>query len=131
MIREAAHKFMFQDSLKKDLVHAEELPILAIRTGDTLSLEKWTSLGDLSVPTYAVALFEAPPLAELGVYVSPICRTTATVVAGISVDGWGWIPTDANMKNMVSDLLEDAGARPGEWFKLTITYTNPLAEVGR
>lgn len=117
---------MLQEILKEGLTHVEFLPLLAIRTGDTLTLEKWDGPGDLSLPTYAVAIFEAPDLARLGVPISPVCKTTAAVAVGISADGWGWMPWDANMKNMVSDLLDSAKARPGEWFKLTIAYVNPL-----
>lgn len=117
---------MFKDTLKDELAHVDFLPLLAIRAGDTLTIEKWDGPGDLSLPTYAVALFEAPDLTQLDVPISPVCKTTAAVAVGISADGWGWMPWDANMKNMVSDLLDEAKARPGEWFRLTISYTNPL-----
>jgi hypothetical protein len=117
---------MFKDELKDELTQVEFLPLLAIRTGDALSVEKWDGPGDLSLPTYAVALFEAPDLTQLDLSISPVCKTTGAVAVGISADGWGWMPWDVNMKNMVSDLLDQAGARPGEWFKLTISYVSPL-----
>jgi len=117
---------MFRDTLKDEITQVDFLPLLAIRTGDTLEVEKWDGPGDLSVPTYAVALFEAPDLTRLDLPISLVCKTTGAVCVGISIDGWGWMSWDVNMKNMVSDLLDKAGARPGEWFKLTISYTNPL-----
>jgi len=81
--------------------------------------------GDLARPTYAVALFEAPKLAELNVPISPTGDLTGLVLAGLTAEGWGWLPVEANTKEMIGDLLDLAGAKPGEWYKLTITYTSP------
>lgn len=111
----------------KDDLNVVEFPTgLALRTGDTYALEKWTGPGDLSVPTYAVALFEAPSLLVLDVPVSLVANPTGVVAAGLTQDGWGWVPLEPHTRDYLGDFLDKVGARPGEWFKLTITYTNPL-----
>lgn len=120
---------MFRDSLKDDLLQVDFLPLLAVRAGDTLGVENWDGPGDLSVPTYAAALFIAPDPSLLGLHISPVVQLMTACVVGITGDGWGWIPIDANMKNLIIDALEAHGARPGEWCRLTITYTNPLKLV--
>jgi hypothetical protein len=102
--------------------------VLGVRTGDTLTVEKWDGRVDLSVSTYAVALFVAPDLKELGLNISKVALGTGVVAAGVTLDGWGWIVMEPVIKDMVSDLLQEIGARPGEWFKLTIKYINPFLD---
>lgn len=114
--------------LREDL-NVIDFPVgLAVRSGDVFSLEKWDGTYDLSTSTYAVALFLAPPLSELNVPVSDISTSTGVVAAGLTKDGWGWVSIETHTKDYLGDLLENSGARPNEWFKLNITYQNPLQE---
>jgi hypothetical protein len=100
--------------------------ILAIRTGDVFTVEKWDGTYNLNESTYAVALFKAPDLKELKVPISEVAGPTGVVAAGVTLDGWGWISLDPITKDYIGNILEEVGARLGEWFKLTITYANPL-----
>lgn len=111
----------------KDDLNEVGFPVgLAIRTGDIFIVEPWAGVPDLSVPTYAVALFEPPALEPLGVPVSPVALPQGVVAAGVTADGWGWISLEPHTKDYLGELLVSAGAKLGQWFKLTITYGNPL-----
>jgi len=111
----------------KDDLHVVDFPVvLSIRTGDVFSIEKWDDKLDPDKSVYAVALFEAPMLEQLNVHLSDVAKRTGVVAAGITKDGWGWIPLEGNTKDYIGDLLDELEARPNEWFKLTITYESPL-----
>ena len=111
----------------RDDLHVVDFPVLlSIRTGDVFSVEKWDDKLDYDKSVYAVALFEAPNLERLNVPLSGIAKHTGVVAAGITKDGWGWIPIESNTKDYIGDLLDEVNARPNEWFKLTITYESPL-----
>jgi hypothetical protein len=113
----------------RDDLNVVDFPVgFAVRSGDVFNLEKWDGSYSLNLPTYAVALFLAPPLSELNVPISNISTPTGVVVAGLTKDGWGWINTETHTKDYLGELLVKQGARVGEWFKLTITYENPLKE---
>ncbi len=111
----------------RDDLHVVDFPVLlSIRTGDIFIVEKWDDKLDPSKSVYAVALFEAPNLERLNVPLSEVAKRTGVVCAGITKDGWGWIPLEGNTKDYIGNLLEEVKARPDEWFKLTITYESPL-----
>lgn len=81
--------------------------------------------GDMARPTYAVALFEAPDLAKLNIPISPTSDPTGLALVGLTAEGWGWLPVEPNTKEMIGKLLDTAGAKPGEWYRLIINYAFP------
>lgn len=101
---------------------------LSVRTGDQYTLTPWDGPGDLSKATYAVALYVAPDLEKLaGEFpVSSVSWPFGVAVAGLTLTGWGWIPVDQAMKDMVGAALLEMDAKPYQWFRLTIEYVLPV-----
>ena len=106
--------------------------ILCFRVGDLPGFRKWTyDTVDFSYgPVYAVALFEAPSLLVLGGQVSEKCWLLGTVAAGLTVEGWGWLNIEASTKDYIGAMLQELGARPGEWWEMVIQYEHP-EEAGK
>jgi len=111
---------------KTNLTLVDFPTVVALRAGESFEIEPWTGdPGDMARPTYAVALFEAPDLAKLNIAISPTSDPTGLALVGLTAEGWGWLPVEPNTKEMIGKLLDTAGAKPGEWYRLIINYAFP------